>query len=287
MTRELTIGIAQITAVAVGPAARESSLELSLEAAGELFGRGAGLVVLPELIVPGYRLDADFLSQRAEPLDGPVTRSWSRLAAETGGYLAGGFCERDGVRLYNSAVLVGPEGIVLHYRKLHRFAGEKDIFTPGDLGLPVAQTPLGTLGLCICYDLRFVETARILALSGAELICVPTAWLPGFDQQRWDSEGFCPQARGAALQANLDQVFIACASQAGEAHGSEFLGSSVVCDPYGAPRLGPLASDGAELALSTVDLDEVARAHDRGALINPGQDRRSDVYGLAVAGSVL
>lgn len=283
MTRELTIGIAQITAEALGQDAREASLE----AAGELFGRGAGLVVLPELIVPGYRLDADFLGERAEPLHGPVTRAWSRLAAQTGGYLAGGFCERDGARLFNTAVLVGPEGIVLHYRKLHRFAGEKDIFTPGDLGLPVAHTPLGVLGLCICYDLRFVETARILALSGAELICVPTAWLPGFDQQRWDSEGFCPQARGAVLQANLDQVFLACASQAGEAHGSEFLGSSVICDPYGAVRLGPLASERAELALCTVDLDEVARAHDRGGLINPGEDRRSDVYGLAVAGSVL
>src|SRR5262249_20791938 len=190
-------------------------------------------------------------------------------------------------RLYNSAVLIGSEGIALHYRKLHRFAAEKEIFAPGDLGLPVARTELGVIGLCVCYDLRFVGTVRILALQGSELVCVPTAWLPGFDQQRWDSDGYCPQARGAALQANLDQVHIACASQAGPAHDNCFLGSSIVCDPYGAVRLGPLPGEQPELALVTIDLDSVARAHTRGALINPLEDRRSDVYGLAVAGTVL
>lgn len=283
MSRELTIGVAQITSAQD----RTASLELSLAAAGELFGRGARLVVLPELIVPGYRLGREYLEAGADPLDGPVTRAWHELALKANGYLAAGFCERDGERLYNTAVLIGPDGILLHYRKLHRFAGEKEIFAPGDLGLPVVHTDVGVIGLCVCYDLRFVETVRILALQGAELVCVPTAWLPGFDQQRWDPEGYCPQARGAVLQANLDQVHIACASQAGSAHGLHFLGSSVVCDPYGAVPLGPLPGDEPQLALVTIDLDAVARAHDRGALINPFEDRRSDVYGLSVAGTVL
>lgn len=283
MSRELTIGIAQITSAQD----RAGSLELSLEAAGDLFRRGAGLVVLPELIVPGYLLEREYLEAGADPLDGPVTRAWHELAVKCDGYIAAGFCERDGERLYNTAVLIGPEGIALHYRKLHRFAGEKEIFTPGDLGLPVAHTDVGVIGLCVCYDLRFVETVRILALQGAELVCVPTAWLPGFDQQRWDSEGYSPQARGAVLQANLDQVHIACASQAGPAHGVHFLGSSVLCDPYGAVPLGPLSGDESALALVTVDLAAVARAHDRDALINPFEDRRSDVYGLSIAGTVL
>jgi predicted amidohydrolase len=69
--------------------------------------------------------------------------------------------------------------------------------------------------------------------------------------------------------------------------GSEFLGSSVVCDPYGEVPLGPLPKDRDELALTTIDLDAVARAHDRGSLINPFEDRRSDVYGLTLAGTVL
>lgn len=283
MSRERTLGIAQITSAD----GRDASLELSVEAARNLFDRGARIVVLPELIVPGYRLERDHLEQGADPLDGPVTRAWRELAKRADGFIAGGFCERDGDRLYNTAVLVGPEGIALHYRKLHLFSGEKEIFAPGDLGLPVAHTGVGVIGLCVCYDLRFVETVRILALQGAELVCVPTAWLPGFDKQRWDSEGYCPQARGAVLQANLDQVHIACASQVGPANGLHFLGSSLVCDPYGAVPLGPLPTDRAELGLVTIDLDAVAQARDRGAMINPFDDRRSDVYGLSVAGTVL
>ncbi|MDQ6817462.1 MAG: hydratase [Actinomycetota bacterium] len=279
--RDLAIGVAQITA------RDEAARQLSVDAAADLFGRGAAVVVLPELIVPGYRLEREVLAEHAEALDGPTTEAWRELARHAGGYLVGGFCERDGERLYNTAVLFGPEGVLLHYRKLHRFAAEKEAFTPGDLGLPVVQTPVGVLGLCICYDLRFVETARILALKGAEVICVPTAWLPGFDQQRWDADGVCPQARGALLQANLDQVYIACASQAGEAWGLGFLGSSVVCTPYGTLALGPLPGENDELALTTVDLGAVRRAHDRGSMINPQADRRSDVYGLTVEGSVL
>ncbi|MGH2908850.1 MAG: nitrilase-related carbon-nitrogen hydrolase, partial [Solirubrobacteraceae bacterium] len=201
--RELTVGIGQITARA-DPA---SNRQLTLDAARALFARGAQLVVLPELIVPGYWLDATFQSDHSEPRDGPTVQAWQELAASESGYVAGGFCERDGERLYNTAVLVGPTGVLLHYRKLHTFARERQMFAPGDRGLPVAQLPFGIVGLCVCYDLRFVETARILSLRGAELICVPTAWVPGFDQERSDREGFCPQARGAQVQANLDQVY--------------------------------------------------------------------------------
>lgn len=283
MTRELTIGIAQIT----GRGDPDANRQLTLDAARALFDRGAQLVVLPELIVPGYRLDPVFQVAGAEPLDGPTVSAWHELASAGGGYMAGGFCECDGDRLFNSAVLVGGDGVLLHYRKLHRFSAEKDIFTPGDLGLPVVETAAGTIGLCICYDLRFVETARILALSGAELIAVPTAWLPGFDNVRWDSDGFCPQARGAQLQANLDQVFIACASQAGAAWDLSFLGSSVVCDPRGTALVGPMSGEHDKSALVRVDVDEVRRAHDRGQLINPKTDRRSDVYALSVNGNLL
>jgi len=283
MGRELTIGIAQIT----GRDAPEQNRALSVSAASKLFDDGAQVVVLPELIVPGYRLKADFLRAGAEPLDGPTVRAWTELARSAGGLLAGGFCERDGDALFNTAVLVGGDGVLLHYRKLHRFAGEKEIFTPGDRGLPIIETAVGTIGLCICYDLRFVETARILALSGAEVICVPTAWLTGFDELRWDRDGFCPQARGAQLQANLDQVYIACASQAGRARDLDFLGSSLVCDPRGRAIVGPMPGEREFSAVVTVDLDEVLRAHDRGQLINPKTDRRSDVYALAIEGSVL
>jgi N-carbamoylputrescine amidase len=277
LSRSLTIGLAQITGA---PYAGQENRQLSVRAARELFGRGAQLVVLPELIVPGYASDRARLEPLAETVDGPTVTAWAEIAASSGGYVAGG-----DDRLYNTAVLLGPTGLLMHYRKLHLFGDEKSAFAVGDFGLPVAQTPLGAFGLCICYDLRFVETVRALSLMGAELICVPTAWIPGFNNRRWDAEGYCPQARATLVQADLDQVFIACASQAGGS--GDFLGSSVLCDPYGTAVIGPLPGTEDELALATVDLNLARRSHERQSGVTPRADRRTDVYGLAIGGQVL
>jgi N-carbamoylputrescine amidase len=278
------LALAQVSGV---PYAADANRELSVRAAREAFDRGARVVVLPELIVPGYVSDPEPLEPLAEPLDGPSVTAWTEAAAAAGGFVAGGFCERDGDALYNTAVLVGPDGPVLHYRKLHLFDREKEAFEPGDLGLPVAETDLGVMGICVCYDLRFVETVRILALEGAQLIVVPTAWVPGFDEERWGENGMCPQAHGAVLQANLDQVFIACASQAGSHGGLEFLGSSVLADPRGRVLLGPLPKADDEIALAEVDLQATVEAQRRSDSIKPREDRRTDVYRLEVGGSRL
>jgi N-carbamoylputrescine amidase len=139
----------------------------------------------------------------------------------------------------------------------------------------------------VCYDLRFVEVVRLLALRGAQLICVPTAWVPGFDSERRGVDGMCPQAHGAVLQANLNQVLIACASQCGHAGTLDFLGSSVLADPYGKRALGPLRHEH-ELAVADIELEETVRAQVRAPLVSPRADRRTDVYGLWSAdGGVL
>jgi predicted amidohydrolase len=273
------VAIAQISGPPDGGVVNRT---LSLAAARQAFDRGAEVVVLPELIVPGYGWRREVVEAGAEPVDGETVSAWTQVAREAGGYVAGGLVERDAGALYNTAVLVGPEGLVLHYRKLHLFAGEKRVFAPGDLGLPVARTPLGMIGLCVCYDLRFVETLRVLALRGAELVCVPTAWVAGFDAERWDADGFCPQARGALVQANLDQVFVACASQAGSPGDFELLGSSIVADPWGRCLAGPLAPDRDEIAIADVDLGQARAARDRGGDVLPRDDRRTDVYAVVV-----
>lgn len=281
MSRRISVGVCQVSGK---PYAADANRAAGVAAAEEAFERGADVAVLPELLVPGYVADRERLLPLAEPIDGPTVTAWRAVAAAAGGHVAGGFCERAGDDLFNTAVLVGPDGIALHYRKLHLFAGEKHAFRPGDRGLPVVVTPFGTVGVCVCYDLRFVETVRILALRGAELVLVPTAWVPGFDRIRFDEDGMPPQVRGALLQANLNQVFIACASQAG-AHGDlEFLGSSMVADPRGRCLLGPLSADEDAVAVVKVDLDEVGAAQTRIPLVEPRADRRTDVYGIAVAG---
>ena len=231
MSDTVAIGLVQIGGEPFEP---EANRELSNRSANLAFEQGADIVILPEMIVHGYVADWRRLAPIAEPIDGPTVKSWSALAAEANGYVVGGFCERDGEALYNSAVAVGPDGLLLHYRKVHLFAEEKVAFRAGNLGFPVVPTRFGNIGVCVCSDLRFVEVVRLMALRGADLICVPTAWLPGFDNERWDEHGMCPQANGAVLQANLSQVYIACASQAG-LHGElDFLGpgAALACEEY-------------------------------------------------------
>lgn len=284
MTRPVAIGLAQMGSP---PGDAGINRKATAEAANLLFDQGAQLVVLPELAVPWYTVRPDEVARTAEPLLGPTVDAWTAIAADHSGLIVGGFCERDGGAFYNTAVVVDQTGVIGHYRKLHLFSEEKACFTPGDRGLPIVDTPVGRLGLCICYDLRFVEVVRVLALSGAELICVPTAWITGFDTARWDADGLSPQAQGAVLQAKLSQVFIACASQVGAFSGTEFLGSSVVVDSFGKLAAGPLPGNEDELHVVTVDLDDVQRAEARGSLIQPRGDRRTDVYGLSYGGSVL
>ena len=284
MARQATVALVQLTGEPFEP---DGNRAAAADAIRRSFTSGADMILLPEMVIPGYVADADRLRPIAEPIDGPTVESWQSLASEGVGYIAGGFCEVDGDQLFNTAVVVGPGGVVLHYRKLHLFSEEKHAFAPGDLGLPVVELPFGMVGLCVCYDLRFVETARALALQGAELILVPTAWLTGFDQVKWRENGLAPQAEGAVLQANLNQTFIACASQAGVRGELDFLGSSVLVGPTGELVLGPLSGTADELAIAMVDLDDAERAQHRSELITPRADRRTDVYGISVGEQVL
>ena len=285
MSRPLGVGLAQVVAA---PYRVEENRVRAADAVTTAFAEGANVVVLPEMMVTGYALDRGSLLPVAEPVPGPTTETWGELAQEGGGYVVGGLCERVGDVLYNSAVVVGPDGSMIgHYRKTHLFGSEKEVFAPGDLGFPLVDTDFGVVGLCVCYDLRFVEVVRLMALQGAELICVPTAWIVGFDQVRWDSEGMSPQGRATEVQANLSQVYIAAASQVGSHDEFEFLGSSILVDPRGNRTIGPLAGKEEEIAVASIDLDETTRAQRRSALVTPRADRRTDIYGVAIEGRVL
>ena len=274
MTR---IGLAQILS---HPAATEANRKASVEATASMFDQGADIVVLPEMAVPWYSTDREALEPLAETLEGPTVTQWQAQAVRHNGLVVGGFCERVNGSIFNTAVAVSGDGVVAHYRKLHLFDVEKHCFEPGDLGLTVAETAWGRIGLCVCYDLRFVEVVRVLALRGADLICVPTAWVRGFDRHQYAEGELIPHAEGALVQANLSQVFIACASQVGTGDGVECLGSSIVADPYGQVAAGPLSMTREDLRVTEIDLTEARRAQARSPLIQPRADRRTDVYGI-------
>ena len=281
MTR---IGVAQLLS---RPRAADANRKAGADAAASLFEQGADIVLLPEMSVPWYTTDRDALAPLAETLDGPTVSAWQQQADRWGGLVVGGLCEASGDDIFNSAVAVGSDGVIAHYRKLHLFDVEKHCFAPGDLGLTVAETAWGRIGLCVCYDLRFVEVVRVLALRGADLICVPTAWVRGFDRRQYAEGELIPHAQGALIQANLSQVFIACSSQVGAGDGVECLGSSIVADPYGHAVAGPLSTTSEQLDVSEIDLSEARRAQARSPLIQPRADRRTDVYALLHDGEPL
>ncbi len=248
----------------------------ALAAAEEAFGMGAQVAVLPELMVSGYTTDKLAAASVAENLDGASVQAFRKLAKSAGGLVIFGMCERGtGGELYNTVVGVAGDGIIVHYRKLHLFAAERDCYKPGDLGLPVVATPWGILGVCVCYDLRFVEVLRILSLRGAEIVVAPAAWVHGFDQPA-AAEGLPAQAKGAVVQANLDQVAVVAVSQVGEG----FLGGSVACGAFGNLLAGPLSRSREEVAIADVSLAEVRSSYRRAPDIMPRADRRTDVYGL-------
>lgn len=133
------------------------------------------LLVLPELATSGYNLTMDEGRSCGLTRDSEVFHQWANLL-NPDAVLVVGYCERAGLELYNSAAVITRTGVLLSYRKTHLWDTEKTIFTPGATPPAVLDTPVGRLGVLICYDLEFPEMPRRLALAGADLITVPTNW---------------------------------------------------------------------------------------------------------------
>lgn len=254
------------------------------DAIGEAAADGARVVVLPELLSTAYVMDRAAVHGAAEQVTegvrGPCVTAWARAARTEGVAVVAGLAERAGEQHFNSVVVIDEQGETREvYRKVHLFNAERGIFDPGDRGLPIVEIAGLRLGVLVCYDLRFPEALRILALRGAQLVAVPTAWVPGFDHTPTPFPNMIPQVANAIVQANLNQVWLAAAGRAGTDAGVRLLGSSLVIDPYGHPVQGPLPEDAVAIATCDVQPQAVENSRRRGSLIRPREDRRTDLYG--------
>lgn len=254
----------------------ESTIKLVKEAAL----RGGEIIVLPELCNTGYVFNNYREVQLvAETVPGGKSVSlWSELARQLGVYIVAGIMEKCGNNFYNSSVLIGPEGLMGLYRKIHLFAEEKLFFTPGDLGLPVFKLPFGNVAMLICYDLRFFEAIRILMLKGADLICVPTNWIVLFDKKGIDERGYSMQNYIVMTLANTNQIFMCCANRIGMERGVEFFGRSMIVGTSGWPIAGPASGQNEEILLAKVNLGESKINKTRSMLNDIIKDRRTDIY---------
>jgi len=218
------VGLAQWTP---GPDPR-INLDTAESALRELARRGCRLAVLPELWLCGYRsgsLGADARAA-AEPIGGPVQRRMAAVAGETGMVVcAGSFPELDGGFLYNTAVVYGPSGeLLLSHRKACLYGAEPGVFRSGD-AVTVGDIPgIGRVGLCVCFDGDFPETARALRGAGADLVLHPSAYEAGA-QSWWDT--IYP------AQALCNGQWWISANQHGGAGADRMLGGSRVIAPDG------------------------------------------------------
>jgi predicted amidohydrolase len=241
--------------------------------------RGAQLAVLPELASSGYTFQSVEEAQAAaeDPLSGPTVAALAAVAQDSGMHIVCGLDERAGQCRHNSAVLLGPSGVLATYRKLHLFHDEQSWFTPGS-SLPVVDLPFGRVGMIICYDLWFPEAVRTLALAGAELVAVPTNWVASFKRTVYDDRGYCQGDYVAMATAAQNGVVMACADRIGEERGLRFLGASIIVGADGWPVAGPASADGEEMLVADVDLGSAARARQRTPRNDLLGDRRPDAY---------
>jgi len=255
---------------------KESNLARSLELIELTAKEGARLIILPECALTGYCFSSlEEAFPVAEPIVGPSTEQVMAACRELNVYVVLGLLERDGDKCYNTAVLLGPHGLVGKHRKLHLpYMGIDRFVEPGDLPLTVYDTEVGKIGMGICYDLMFAEHSRVLALQGADILVFPSSW-PKVG--RVLSDYIVP------TRAIENRVFCVAVNRVGTERGTKFPGGSKIVHWFGR-TLAEGKPDEEDILYAEV---EPAEARQKRYVIVQGEheadfinDRRPEFYGL-------
>lgn len=244
----------------------------------EAAGAGAKLVIFPECALSGYGFGSrEEALPHSETIPGPSTRAIADACRSLGVFCAYGMLERDGDRLFNACALVGPEGLVGSYRKVHLpYLGIDRFADPGDRPFAVLDAGGLRVGLHICYDGAFPEVGRVLALLGADLLVLPT---------NWPTHSECAAEHQMACRAMENVVYAMAVNRVGEESGFRFIGRSSIVDTAG-NRLAWGSPDAEEILYADID---PARARQKRLVRRPGlheidriADRRPGFYGPIV-----
>ena len=278
--REITVAAVQM-AMGAGRAVNIATAEALVRRAA---GLGAQLILLPELFETPYfckDLDPAHLALASRPQDNPAIACMRRLAAELKVVLPVSFFELANNARFNSLAMIDADGSVLGiYRKSHIPDGpgyqEKFYFSPGTGGFRVWDTQIGRIGAAICWDQWFPETARILALNGAELICYPTAIGSEPHDASIDSRDQWRLVMQGHAAANM--VPVIASNRYGREVGASceitFYGSSFIANQQGA-LCAEAGRDSDAILIQRFDLDEIARQRSEWGVF---RDRRPELY---------
>ena len=261
---------------------KESMIELHEKHVANAAAEGARVMCFQELFYGPYFCqvqDAEYYSYAEAIPDGPTTKRFCELAAAHEMVLVVPMYEREQAGLlYNTAAVIDADGSYLgKYRKNHipqvKGFWEKFYFRPGNLGYPVFETAVGTVGVYICYDRHFPEGWRALGLAGAEIVFNPSATSRGLSAYLWQLE----QTSSAA--ANM--YFVGAINRVGvEPLGdNDFYGTSYFANPRGQIVDGAASDQEEELVVRELDLEMVDEVRNQWAFY---RDRRPDSYGSLV-----
>lgn len=244
-----------------------------LAEAGDL---GADLTVFPEAFLSGYLLDSRPAVERAAvALDGPVFTELVGLVRRSGTVAVVGLLEKTGSGVHNAAVVIGHDGVLAVARKQHLpFLGaDRFVDLPEARRLEVVDTSAGRVGVAICYELRFPEVARTLALRGADVLALPTGW---------PVESAILPDHFARVRAAENLMYLVAANRPDGGGERQFIGRSQIVDPLGAVQA---IVDREETVISAVV--DIARARDKRIVFDqddfhvaPWSDRRPQIYEL-------
>jgi predicted amidohydrolase len=254
----------------------EANLTVMEKQCAAAASEGAQLVVFPECTLTGYCFESLAEAQSvAQPIDGSHVKRVVNIAKENNTHVVFGMLESgDDAEVFNSAVLVNGEGVVGVYRKTHLpFLGVDRFTTPGTRADQIFQIGDLSVGLNICYDCSFPESARVLALAGADIVVLPTNWPPGSGRV----SDLIPNTR--ALENN---IYFMSVNRIGTEKGFDFIGKSKICDPFGGDVQFANHANEAVL-IAEIDTDWARKKH---LVAVPGKhevhrfkDRRPDIYG--------
>ena len=275
MARTVTSAIVQVS----WTGDKESMIELHEKYVAEAASAGAKVMCFQELFYGPYFCqvqDTEFYSYAEAIPDGPTTKRFQELAAKHEMVLVLPMYENEQAGfLYNTAAVIDADGSYLgKYRKTHipqvKGFWEKFYFRPGNLGYPVFETAVGTVGVYICYDRHFPEGWRALGLAGAEIVFNPSATSRGLSAYLWQLE------QTSAAVANM--YFVGAINRVGiEPLGdNDFYGTSYFASPRGQFVDGTASDQTEELVVRDLDLDQIEEVRAQWAFY---RDRRPDVYG--------